>query len=172
MDTKIFWNTHQKAKLNATHLPSPLMTPFSHYFRLALKIWIALAHFWISESTHRHERTDWRLGMEDWHEKANQNQRERLPRKDGGSASDYGRSAVHPPSTPPNRLWYLPYLGIRSPLVAATASMSGCPVTASIFDGTAWSLLLTDRLGRVTLVHLNARSSERWRGATNLFFVW
>ena len=24
----------------------------------------------ISEPTHRHERTDWRLGMDDWHEKA------------------------------------------------------------------------------------------------------
>ena len=34
--------THQKAKLNATHLPSPLMTPFSHYFRLALKICFSL----------------------------------------------------------------------------------------------------------------------------------
>ena len=41
-DTKIFWNTHQKAKLNATHLPSPLKTPFSHYFRLALKICFSL----------------------------------------------------------------------------------------------------------------------------------
>ena len=41
--------------------------------------------------------------MEDWHEKActaNQNQRGRLPRKDGAGASDCGRSAVHPPSTP------------------------------------------------------------------------
>ena len=37
-----FWNTHQKAKLNATHLPSPLMTPFRHYFRLALKICFSL----------------------------------------------------------------------------------------------------------------------------------
>ena len=109
----------------------------------------AWSHFWISEPTHRHERTDWRPGMEDWHEKAwtaNQNQRDRLPRKDGAGASDCGRSALHPPSTPPpNRLWYLPYLGIRSSLVAATASMSGCPATANIFDGTAWSLLLTDR---------------------------
>ena len=61
------------------------------------------SHFWISEPTLRHERTDWRLGMEDWHEKAwtaNQNQRDRLPRKDGAGASDCGRSAVHPPSTP------------------------------------------------------------------------
>ena len=64
----------------------------------------ACSHFWISEPTHRHERTDWRLGMEDWHEKAwtaNQHQRDRLPRKDGAGASDCGRSAVHPPSTPP-----------------------------------------------------------------------
>ena len=42
VDTKIFWNAHQKAKLNATHPPSPLMTPFSHYFRLALKICFSL----------------------------------------------------------------------------------------------------------------------------------
>ena len=42
VDTKIFWNTHEKAKLNATHLSSPLMTPFSHYFRLALKICFSL----------------------------------------------------------------------------------------------------------------------------------
>ena len=64
----------------------------------------ACSHFWISEPTHRHERTDWRLGMEDWHEKAwtaNQNQRDRLPRKDGAGASDCGRSAVHPPPSPP-----------------------------------------------------------------------
>ena len=53
--------------------------------------------------------------------------------------------SIPPPPPPPNRLWYLPYLGIRSSLVAATASMSGCPATANIFDGTAWSLLLTDR---------------------------
>ena len=38
VDTKNLLNTHQRAKLNAPHLPSPLMTPFSHYFRLALKI--------------------------------------------------------------------------------------------------------------------------------------
>ena len=42
VDTKIFWNTNQRAKINATHLPSPLMTPFSHYFRLALKICFSL----------------------------------------------------------------------------------------------------------------------------------
>ena len=32
---------------------------------------------------------------------------------------------------------------------------------------------VTYRSGRVTLVHLNARSSESWRGTTNfIFFVW
>ena len=140
----------------------------------------ACSHFWISEPTHRHERTDWRLGMEDWHEKAwtaNQNQRDRLPRKDGAGASDCGRSAAHPRPPPlhptPNRLWYLPYLGIRSPLIAATASMSGCPATANIFDGTAWSLHVTYRSESVTLVHdLSARSSESWRGTTDFIFLF
>ena len=32
----------KRQRLNATHLPSPLMTPFSHYFRLALKICFSL----------------------------------------------------------------------------------------------------------------------------------
>ena len=69
-------------------------------------------------------------------------------------ANDCGRAAAHPRPLhpPPNRLWYLSYLGIRSPLVTATASMSGCPATANIFDGTAWSLLLTDRGGLHSLI--------------------
>ena len=37
VDTKILRNTHQKAKLKATQFRSPLMTLFSHYFRLALR---------------------------------------------------------------------------------------------------------------------------------------
>ena len=70
--------------------------------------------FWISEPTHRHERTDWRLGMEEGHEKAwtaNQNQRDRLPRKDGTGANDCDCGAAHPPPPHPQkkRLWYLPY---------------------------------------------------------------
>ena len=97
----------------------------------------------ISGSQNRHtdmkeptEDLEWRRGMK------RADQRDRLPRIDGAGASDCGRAAAHPPSTPPpNRLWYLPYLGIRSPLTAATASMSGCPATANIFNGTAWSLL-------------------------------
>ena len=94
---------------------------------------------WIAMQNFRHEKA--------W--TANQNQQDRLPRKDGTGANDCGRAAAHPrpppPPSPPNRLWYLSYLGIRSPVAAATASMSGCPATANIFDGTAWSLLLTDR---------------------------
>ena len=37
VDTKILWYTHQKAKRNATQFRSPLITPFSRYFRFALR---------------------------------------------------------------------------------------------------------------------------------------
>ena len=128
----------------------------------------AWSHFWISEPTHRHERTDWRLGMEDWHEKAwtaNQNQRDRLPRKDGAGASDCGRSAVHTPSTPPSLPWHS----------IASRCCYGVDVR---LPGHREHIRrdslkpVTYRSGRVTLVHLNARSSESWRGTTNFVFLF
>ena len=110
----------------------------------------ACSDFWISEPTHRHERTDWRLGWRIGMKRPEQPTKINETDYPGKTApalvtADVVLSIPPPPPPPPNRLWYLPYLGIRSPLVAATASMSGCPATANIFDGTAWSLLRTDR---------------------------
>ena len=114
---------------------------------------------------------DWRLGMEERHEKAwtaNQNQRDRLPREDGAGASDCGRAAAHPPPPPkPSLISSLPWHSI--------ASRCCYGVDVRLPDHSEHirrdSLKsVTDRGGGGTLVHLNVRRSESWRGTTYYFF--
>ena len=61
-----------------------------------------------------HPACHWRLGMEEGHEKAwtaNQNQRDRLPRKDGAGGNDCGRTAASPPSPQKDSLKPVTYRG-------------------------------------------------------------
>ena len=65
VDTKTFWNTHQKAKLDSTHFRSPLITPFSRYFRLAPRRCFSISaqvpnrHFLASGAIPDSTQSDW-----------------------------------------------------------------------------------------------------------------
>ena len=62
-----------------------------------------------------------------------------------------------------------PVLRHASPL-QAKPSVSNCPYAEAVSDGTAGSPAATARIA-TTWVHLNAHSSESWRGTIN-FFDW
>ena len=111
------------------------------------------------------------------HEKAwtaNQNQRNRLPRKDGTGANDCGRAAAHPrPLHPPP-----PTVSDTFPILAfdrlSLLLRRRCQAARQLrtYSTGQFEACYLYRSGRVTLVHLNARSSESWRGTTNFIFLF
>ena len=120
---------------------------------------------WIAMQNFRHEKA--------W--TANQNQQDRLPRKDGTGAALMTADVLLPIPVPlplPPKPSLIPFRSWHS---IASRCCYGVDVRLPghrehIRRDSLKPVTYTS--GRVTLGHLNARSSESWRGTTNFIFLF